>query len=181
MIPSKTFNPMPALEQPLDHDDPSQFRALAAAMPQIVWTADPDGGLDFTNRRWHEYSRFTLEQSKGSGWADAVFAEVCSVTMNENEWTFCVRDNGRVLKPFTLIESLTCFSASTQAFPAPGWGWQFARKLLRRTVERFGFPQNLARAPVFTSVSRAKSRWDQLGALCRMTMVSVCRLLCHVW
>ena len=33
-----------------------RFRFLANAMPQIVWTARPDGTVDFTNERWHEYT-----------------------------------------------------------------------------------------------------------------------------
>ena len=33
----------------------ARFRQLADAMPQIVWTARPDGVLDYTNRSWYEY------------------------------------------------------------------------------------------------------------------------------
>jgi len=33
----------------------ARFRQLADAMPQIVWTARPDGTLDYYNRRWFEY------------------------------------------------------------------------------------------------------------------------------
>ncbi|MET0411915.1 MAG: PAS domain-containing protein, partial [Polyangiaceae bacterium] len=33
----------------------ARFRQLADAMPQIVWTARPDGVLDYYNRRWFEY------------------------------------------------------------------------------------------------------------------------------
>jgi PAS domain S-box-containing protein len=32
----------------------ARFRQLADAMPQIVWTARPDGTLDYHNRRWYE-------------------------------------------------------------------------------------------------------------------------------
>jgi PAS domain S-box-containing protein len=32
-----------------------RFRQLADAMPQIVWTAGPDGVLDYYNRRWFEF------------------------------------------------------------------------------------------------------------------------------
>lgn len=34
------------------------FRQLADSMPQIVWTARPDGYLDYYNRRWYEYTGF---------------------------------------------------------------------------------------------------------------------------
>ncbi len=33
-----------------------RFRQLADAMPQIVWTARPDGNIDYLNRRWTEFS-----------------------------------------------------------------------------------------------------------------------------
>lgn len=34
----------------------SHFRQLADAMPQIVWTAKPDGLIDYLNRRWYEFT-----------------------------------------------------------------------------------------------------------------------------
>jgi PAS domain S-box-containing protein len=33
----------------------AQFRQLADAMPQLVWTANPDGQIDYYNRRHEEY------------------------------------------------------------------------------------------------------------------------------
>jgi two-component system sensor histidine kinase/response regulator len=45
-----------------------RFRQLADAMPQIVWTASPDGELDYYNQRWFDYSGTTFEQTKGQGW-----------------------------------------------------------------------------------------------------------------
>ncbi len=41
-------------EEALRHSE-ANFRRLADAMPQIVWTARPDGVLDYVNRRWHEF------------------------------------------------------------------------------------------------------------------------------
>ena len=37
-------------------------------MPQIVWTARPDGFIDFYNRRWFEYTGTTWEDMQGWGW-----------------------------------------------------------------------------------------------------------------
>lgn len=36
-----------------------RFRQLANAMPQLVWTADPDGTVDYYNARWEEYRGIT--------------------------------------------------------------------------------------------------------------------------
>ncbi len=46
----------------------AHYRTLAEAIPQIVWTANPDGWLDFYNQRWFDYTGLTLEQTQGWGW-----------------------------------------------------------------------------------------------------------------
>ena len=44
-----------------------RFRQLADAMPQIVWTARPDGEIYYLNRRWYEFTG--LPESQGNeGW-----------------------------------------------------------------------------------------------------------------
>jgi PAS domain S-box-containing protein len=40
-----------------------RFRRLAQSMPQIVWTAAPDGTITFINERWQEYTGLTLEKT----------------------------------------------------------------------------------------------------------------------
>jgi two-component system, sensor histidine kinase and response regulator len=49
-----------------------RYRFLADTMPQIVWTARPDGNLDYYNRRWFDYTGMTIEQTKDWGWKHAV-------------------------------------------------------------------------------------------------------------
>ena len=44
-----------------------RFRELADAMPQIVWSASPDGHVDYFNRRWYAYTG----QAEGSVGAEA--------------------------------------------------------------------------------------------------------------
>jgi PAS domain S-box-containing protein len=43
------------------------YKQLADAMPQIVWTARPDGGLDYYNHRWFEYTGMTAEETEQYG------------------------------------------------------------------------------------------------------------------
>ena len=45
-----------------------QYRFLAETVPQIFWTAKPDGGLDYYNKKWYEYTGLTFEQTKEWGW-----------------------------------------------------------------------------------------------------------------
>ena len=37
------------------------------ALPAMVWTARPDGDIDFVNRHWSEYTGLSLD--KAHGWA----------------------------------------------------------------------------------------------------------------
>jgi PAS domain S-box-containing protein len=46
----------------------SQLRALFDFMPQLGWTARPDGHIDFYNRGFAEYTGRSLEELQASGW-----------------------------------------------------------------------------------------------------------------
>ncbi|MGA9554284.1 MAG: MHYT domain-containing protein, partial [Candidatus Sulfotelmatobacter sp.] len=48
------------------------FQMMAEAVPEIIWTADPNGEDDFFNRRCFDYTGLTLEQMRGTRWKDAV-------------------------------------------------------------------------------------------------------------
>ena len=41
------------------------YRALADATPQMVWTADPDGTVDYYNERWYAFTGFPRDGSVG--------------------------------------------------------------------------------------------------------------------
>jgi PAS domain S-box-containing protein len=65
------------------------FRQLADAMPQIVWTAKPDGWLDYYNQRWFDYTGMTLAETQGWGWKRVLHPE--DVDQCVNLWTNAVR------------------------------------------------------------------------------------------
>jgi len=44
------------------------FRQIAETIPQLVWTARPDGHHDYYNQRWYEYTGTSPTQSPGEGW-----------------------------------------------------------------------------------------------------------------
>lgn len=46
----------------------THLRELADAMPQIVWSAQPDGILDYTNRRWYEFIGQTEAEVDVANW-----------------------------------------------------------------------------------------------------------------
>ncbi len=82
----------------------AQFRAFAESMPNHVWTAAPDGGLDWFNQRVYDYSGLGFADLAGAGWADMVHPEdregsgrewVCAVgegTSYETEFRLRRRD-----------------------------------------------------------------------------------------
>lgn len=48
------------------------FIQLADSMPQIVWTAGPDGILDYYNQRWYEYTGFNINEGSYSNWVEII-------------------------------------------------------------------------------------------------------------
>ncbi|HYO99089.1 MAG TPA: PAS domain S-box protein, partial [Pyrinomonadaceae bacterium] len=44
------------------------YRFLAEAIPQIVWTAHPDGVTDYFNRRWYDFTGLSSDESLDWGW-----------------------------------------------------------------------------------------------------------------
>lgn len=54
----------------------ARFHALADAMPQLVWTAYPDGFIHWYNQRWYEYTGTAPDQMEGWGWQSVHDPEV---------------------------------------------------------------------------------------------------------
>src|SRR5262245_5149674 len=48
----------------------SQLRLVIDTIPEQLWSALPDGSLDFVNQRWQEYTGLSLEE--GLGWGVTV-------------------------------------------------------------------------------------------------------------
>ena len=59
------------------------FRAVAEALPAIMWTAGPNGDLDFANGRWYEYTGLSAEQTIGSGWKEALHPDDLPATLQK--------------------------------------------------------------------------------------------------
>jgi diguanylate cyclase (GGDEF)-like protein/PAS domain S-box-containing protein len=77
------------------HDNVSHFRGLAEAIPEIVFTASPDGLTDYCNKRWYETTQLTEEQTLGRGWSQAIHPDdlpVCS-----KAWDYAIQ-TGTILQ-----------------------------------------------------------------------------------
>ena len=53
----------------------NEFSRLVNALPGLVWTALPDGSIDFFNQHWSEYTGLSLEESCDSDWQAAIHPE----------------------------------------------------------------------------------------------------------
>ncbi len=69
-----------------------RFRNIADLSPMMLWTSGQDGGCDFTNLRWREFTGQSLEQSLGRGWAESVHPEDAS-----RLFEYCARQMGERL------------------------------------------------------------------------------------
>src|SRR5208283_87337 len=65
-----------------------QLRDVIDTIPGYVWSARPDGSLDFINRRWLEFSGVSLEEGLGWGWEAAVHPD--DLTRFVDEWRAAV-------------------------------------------------------------------------------------------
>ncbi|MEJ7822322.1 MAG: PAS domain S-box protein [Chitinophagaceae bacterium] len=49
-----------------------EFKFLADSIPQIVWTSQPDGYLDYYNQHWIDYTGMSIEETQGWGWEPVI-------------------------------------------------------------------------------------------------------------
>ncbi|MBE9048249.1 PAS domain S-box protein [Pleurocapsales cyanobacterium LEGE 10410] len=52
-----------------------ELRLITEVIPQQVWTASPDGKIDYINQRWQDYIGYTLEQIQRRGWSSIIHPE----------------------------------------------------------------------------------------------------------
>jgi len=72
-----------------------QFRTLAEAIPQIVWTADAAGQTTYINQRWYELTGMTPPQGLGSAWMEMVHPD--DRVPCQQQWQECL-DSGRTFE-----------------------------------------------------------------------------------
>jgi len=66
------------------------FHAVAQAAPAILWTASPDGSLDFVSDRLYRYTGLTWEQGKHWDWTQAVHPD--DLDASQALWGRCLRE-----------------------------------------------------------------------------------------
>jgi PAS domain S-box-containing protein len=71
----------------LRRESAERYRQLADAMPQIVWTADPEGRTTYYNGRWFEYTGMHAEPGAKVGWAGFVHPDDLEETVARRKET----------------------------------------------------------------------------------------------
>ena len=66
-----------------------RYRFLANAMPGLVWTARPDGSVDYANQRIQEYSGRPFEQNRDWGWQEMIHPDDLPDCIER--WTHSIR------------------------------------------------------------------------------------------
>jgi PAS domain S-box-containing protein len=65
-----------------------RFRQLADSMPQMVWTADPEGRLDYHNERWYEFTGFGHDIPGLSSWDSITHPD--DLKRCQEDWSRCI-------------------------------------------------------------------------------------------
>lgn len=65
-----------------------QFRQIADSMPQIVWTAQPDGYIDYYNKQWYNYTGFR-KGATSHNWSPVLHPE--DVQKCDDAWSNSVK------------------------------------------------------------------------------------------
>jgi PAS domain S-box-containing protein len=63
-------------------DSELRFRTLANTVPEILFMADSEGRIDYTNQRFQEYTGLSFEEASGLGWTKLVHPEDLRLVLN---------------------------------------------------------------------------------------------------
>jgi PAS domain S-box-containing protein len=69
-----------------------RYRFLCESMPQIIWTATPDGNIDYCNQRCFDYTGMTLAQIKECRWERVLHPE--DIRNDSDRWTEARKTGG---------------------------------------------------------------------------------------
>lgn len=71
------------------HESEARFRQLADAMPQIVWTATPEGIMDYCNERWYALTGHDRDSAHSDSWETVLHPD--DLQLWRDTWSQSVR------------------------------------------------------------------------------------------
>jgi PAS domain S-box-containing protein len=92
----------------------ARLSQMADAMPQMVWTARPDGSTDYFNSRWYEFTGLDRAADGTPDWASVLHPDDASTT--HRGWESAVLSGGDYHSEFRLWDR-----------ERKTWRWHFAR------------------------------------------------------
>ena len=69
----------------------SQLSQVVDALPGLVWTAQPDGEVDFVNQRWREYTGISSDDAAGWAWQSAIHPDDLPGLLDQ--WRFLLQSS----------------------------------------------------------------------------------------
>jgi PAS domain S-box-containing protein len=106
----------------------ANFHTLADAIPQIVWTANCEGEIDFFNHRWFEYTGLNLEQSLHDGWQLLIHPEDLKKYLSE--WSRALASGDTYEMRFRLRRAVGLEQSATDPYR-----WHLGRAVALRNKE----------------------------------------------
>lgn len=85
--------------------DEERFRLICDGMPQLVWTATPDGNTDFFNDRWCEYTGKSREVCVDWGWTSTIHPD--DLPQTKNKWLQSLETGKLYAQDYRIQVSLT--------------------------------------------------------------------------
>ncbi len=90
-----------------------RFRTLAATVPQLIWTATPEGDVDYFSEQWGEFTGMNPADFHGWRWEQAIHPDDIPETLEV--WTRCVQRG----EPYEINQRLRHHSGE--------WRWLLSR------------------------------------------------------
>ncbi|HEY9713274.1 MAG TPA: PAS domain S-box protein, partial [Chroococcales cyanobacterium] len=106
-----------------------RFRTLADAIPQIVFTADASGKLDFFNFRWFEYTGLTEAQSTDGAWELLIHPD--DLPKYQSSWQTALTTGDSYEQEFRLKPAVGV-KPPAKNDQDPGYRWHLARAVALR-------------------------------------------------
>ena len=82
-----------------------RYRTLANVVPQLIWSADADGDIDYVNDRWIVYTGLDARQTRASGWRAAL--DDSQPTSLHDAWHESLRNGRPFSGEYRLLEGST--------------------------------------------------------------------------
>ncbi|MDQ4141313.1 MAG: PAS domain-containing protein, partial [Bacteroidota bacterium] len=76
------------LAKQAQRESENRFRFMADAMPQLVFTTDPEGKITYLNQRWAAYSNIPLTELSETGWQQIIHQEDLPVLQKRGKEAF---------------------------------------------------------------------------------------------